>query len=596
MAPKQQGKQRLPPTTAAAKNQAEQELAALMRKGQGDNLPAKIISQAGVYLRAAILISLMAISANVSRLALSPVYGQIPASIYHDYVVWAFLFVGWATNVVLKRVLPFKTMALIPVIAWYSPMVQTYLFRLSSTLSIKYGPIVTEALTVGPLLSLGAAYVADILEEADMSALPQTVADAIPGMGGFAVFRLNEAIMGQQLSLQMGRSLMQSRMGMQFVLASVYSLMSRSKLLLWVIPAVLHAGIFNPHIPSPTANNNLNTTLSAQGWSLLDRWESITGYVSVIESHKDGYRLLRCDHSLLGGEWKNLPKTIVGEPVYSVFTQLEAVRLVENPKKVPDHQAKALNIGLGIGTTPSALIAHGIDTTIVEIDPIVYDFAVKYFDLPADHTAVIEDAISWGKKNIVTLAGHFDYIIHDVFTGGAEPIDLFTEEFLETLRALLSPSGVIAIVSLSVRAESTGLTYGQNFAGDFTLPSLSIVAKTVKTVFPSCRIFREMEAPPRETVEKEGRDFDNVIIFCTKTVGAITFRQPTEADFLKSYSRRNYLLPKHEVPDSAFMSGEKIGILRHNETSILAASHDTSAVGHWKIMRKVLPDSIWENW
>ncbi|KXJ97345.1 spermine/spermidine synthase family protein [Microdochium bolleyi] len=581
MAPKQRSvKGKVPATTVASKNQAEQELRDLMRKGQKDNIRAKIIDQVGVYLRAAIVISLLAISANVSRATLSPVYGQIPASIYHDYVVWGCLFLGWSANLAFRRFLPVKTMTLIPVVAWYIPALQTSLFPLSDVLSVKYGPIVTEALTLGPLLALGAACSADILEAADMSALPQAVADAMPGMGGFAVYRLNEAIMGQQLASQMGRSLMQTRMGMQFVLAGAYSLMSRSRLLLLAIPAVLHAGLFNPHIPTPHANDILNSTLTAQGWSLLDRWESVTGYVSVIESHTDGYRLLRCDHSLLGGEWKTLPKTIVGEPVYSVFTQLEAVRLVKNPKKVPDHQAKALNIGLGIGTTPSALIAHGIDTTIVEIDPIVYDFAVKYFDLPSEHTAVIEDAISWGNRNAAKLAGHFDYIIHDVFTGGAEPIELFTQEFLETLWALLSPNGVIAI----------------NFAGDFTLPSLSIVAKTVKTVFPSCRIFREMEAPSKETVEEEGRDFDNVIIFCTKRADPISFREPVEADYLQSYSRKNFLMPKHEVSDSAFMTGDDIGILRRNETSVLAKSHDTSAVGHWKIMRKVLPDTIWESW
>lgn len=344
MAPKQRNKAQLPPTTTAAKNQAEQELADLMKKGQRDNFPAKFIEQAGMYLRAAIVISLMAISANASRLALSPVYGGIPASTYHDYVVWGFLFLGWSTNVVLKRVLPYKTMTLLPVLAWYAPMVQSYLFRFSSTLSVKYGPIITEALTVGPVLAVGTACVADILEGADLSALPQIVGEAFPGMGGFAVFRLNEAIMGEQLALQMGRSLLQSRMGMQFVLAAVYSLMSRSKLLLWAIPAVLHAGLMNPHIPTPSANSMVNATLSTQGWELLDRWESITGYVSVIESHADGFRLLRCDHSLLGGEWINLPKPIVAEPVYSVFTQLEAVRLVENPRKLPDHKAKALNM------------------------------------------------------------------------------------------------------------------------------------------------------------------------------------------------------------------------------------------------------------
>lgn len=92
------------------------------------------------------------------------------------------------------------------------------------------------------------------------------------------------------------------------------------------------------------------------------------------------------------------------------------------------------------------MIAHGIDTTIVEIDPVVYDFASKYFDLPANHTAVISDAVSYASLS-VGLGKQFDYIIHDVFTGGAEPIDLFTFEFLNDLHSLLRPNGVIAIVS-----------------------------------------------------------------------------------------------------------------------------------------------------
>jgi spermidine synthase len=92
------------------------------------------------------------------------------------------------------------------------------------------------------------------------------------------------------------------------------------------------------------------------------------------------------------------------------------------------------------------LIAHGIDTTIVEIDPVVYDFASKYFDLPANHTAVISDAVPYASL-AVGLGKQFDYIIHDVFTGGAEPIDLFTFEFLNDLHSLLRPNGVIAIVS-----------------------------------------------------------------------------------------------------------------------------------------------------
>lgn len=110
---------------------------------------------------------------------------------------------------------------------------------------------------------------------------------------------------------------------------------------------------------------------------------------------------------------------------------------------------------MGIGTSPAAFIAHGIDTTIVEIDPVVHEFAMKYFHLPSKHTPVIEDAIAYTARLANDTAGRrFDYIVHDVFTGGAEPIPLFTLEFLQSLNSLLNPGGVIAIVSSIYRCHS----------------------------------------------------------------------------------------------------------------------------------------------
>jgi spermidine synthase len=91
-------------------------------------------------------------------------------------------------------------------------------------------------------------------------------------------------------------------------------------------------------------------------------------------------------------------------------------------------------------------MAHGINTTIVEIDPVVHDFATKYFALPPGHTAVIKDAVTYASK-LAQSEQTFDYIVHDVFTGGAEPVDLFTLEFLQDLHLLLKPEGVIALVS-----------------------------------------------------------------------------------------------------------------------------------------------------
>ncbi|KAL8730579.1 MAG: hypothetical protein Q9181_004618, partial [Wetmoreana brouardii] len=209
---------------------------------------------------------------------------------------------------------------------------------------------------------------------------------------------------------------------------------------------------------------------------------------------------------------------------------LEAVRLVDpavGEHKATDGQESALVIGLGIGTTPSALVAHGIKTTVVEIDPVVHNFATRYFNLPSNHTSVIQDATTFvdseKKKN------SYKYIIHDVFTGGAEPLDLFTQEFLQGLNAMLKSGGVIAITV-------------QNYAGDLNLPTASAVVRTVLSVFPFCRLFREDVRPTEETAT----DFANMVMFCRKAAGSFVFRQPTKADFLGSQAREYHLLPQHE--------------------------------------------------
>ncbi|KAI0839653.1 S-adenosyl-L-methionine-dependent methyltransferase [Hypoxylon sp. FL0890] len=576
--PAQAESSKKPPET---KEDFEEELKILADQAKEETFSNWATQQGIVYVKAAALIALMAVYANVSLLTLSPVYGQIAATRLHQRVIWTALFIGWGGNVFLNRALPVKTIALLPLVAAYIPMAQYFLFLFSETFGAKLGPAITEALTLFPLAVLSTACLADVLEDADLSKLPKSIAGSAPGLGSYAFFKLIEGQSMHQLIAQIGKSVFQTRIGLELVLASAYNVMARSKLLVWAIPALFHAAFYNTHLMTPMATSSLNSTLHARGWSLVDRQESTTGYISVLNNHQDGFRVMRCDHSLLGGEWTKFPRKIVAEPIYSVFTQLEAVRLVEIPNKTPDSEAKALNIGLGIGTTPSALIAHGIDTTIVEIDPVVYDFAKKYFGLPSNHTAVIQDAISWSQSKKDDLREHYDYIVHDVFTGGAEPIPLFTEEFLAGLRHMLKPNGVIAI----------------NYAGDFTLPPLGIVMNTIKEVFPTCRIFREGEPPSAETIEETGRDFDNVIVFCTKTGEKVTFRKPAEADYLDSLARRAYLLPKHEVDESAFSAtAVDAGILRVNETEKLAKWHDQSALGHWAVMRTVIPSYIWQNW
>jgi hypothetical protein len=279
---------------------------------------------------------------TVSQMALSPVYGAIPTAIWHSKMVMAACFVGWAGNLYLSRLLPAKPAKLIPLIAIYIPTMQFFLFKLSATLTGRWGPLVTEGLTVFPLMILTVASVASSLEDMNLSSLPKVIGDSVPGLASFGLFKFVESYSGRYLLKYAGRTFFQTRMGLEIVLAASYAMLSPSKLLLFTLPAVLHTTFFNYHVFTPMAMMSLQNSLQADQWVLLDRKESLTGYISVIESVEQGFRVLRCDHSLLGGEWVKFKGTAVAEPIYGVFVMLEAVRLVEVAKTIKDNDASAL--------------------------------------------------------------------------------------------------------------------------------------------------------------------------------------------------------------------------------------------------------------
>lgn len=122
-----------------------------------------------------------------------------------------------------------------------------------------------------------------------------------------------------------------------------------------------------------------------------------------------------------------------------------------------------------------------------------------------------------------------------------------------------------------------------------------MIVRTIKEVFPTCRIFRESPTD-KEAVAKGGSDFTNMVIFCKKTAGDIAFRRPTPQDYLRSRTREVFLEPRHEVQEAEILAGEDAGILRRNTTEKVAEWHKESAAGHWAIMRMVLPARIWEMW
>lgn len=320
----------------------------------------------------------------------------------------------------------------------------------------------------------------------------------------------------------------------------------------------------------------------------------VTGRIVVGEElSSDGkwFRYLRADRSLLGGVWlgqegtkglskqEEKAKLSTGESVYSTFVLQDLVRLAapaNRPSDAPDE--RALVIGLGTGLSARSLAAHDIETTVVEVDPVVYDFAREYFALPYPNGgAVLEDARKYLAKK---SALKYDFIVHDVFTGGTLPAELFTAQAFEQIKSRLLPWGTLAL----------------NFAGSLQSPIAASAISTLSAAFPSCRAFTA-DGPPAPL---DSAEFQNVVIFCSASGGPVTFRRPVKADYLPDgpapVARRKLLdhFAEWELPEGwQGVVGKGATALQDKKLGGLAPYQEAVAAAHVKLMERVLPNGAW---
>ena len=283
-------------------------------------------------LKAIELLLLAAICSPVSQLSLSPVYGSIPPLVYHTYMTMGTVLLAWTAKNVLRSYLPNGITNCIPVLAYSIPTIQFYLFAYSRRFGPVYGPLVTELLTYYPLLFLSVYSATVCLDEIHQGTYGERMQKAGSGVVSCLIFSATQKASSYLIRRNVGSSLLFTRVGLQIVIATFYALLLPSKFLLLATLPVLHSASLNVHAPLEVTTLALNSTLQSYGYSLVARQESLTGYISVLDNPKDGFRVMRCDHSLLGGEWIHAPKAYqqkVREPIYSVFAMLEAVRLVE---------------------------------------------------------------------------------------------------------------------------------------------------------------------------------------------------------------------------------------------------------------------------
>jgi hypothetical protein len=323
---------------------SDKELREMARRAQKPrsslpNIDFSPVLQMVPLLRAGLFLIAAAAASYVSQLSLSPVYGEIPSALYHDRIVTGIFFSVWILKGLVKK-LPWRLSAFIPVLVLHTPGLLGYIFRYSTEWGPIKGPIITEGFTYYPVLFLS-VYAAATLTEFN-----HVLFDAVPAGISYAVFSIARSTIPNFLQNHIGSSWALTRCGLHHILGGVYAVLSPSLLLATTIAAIFHSANDNLMCVWTPA---LNETLSANNHTIIARHESNTGYISVLENFNSGYRVLRCDHSLLGGEWQHPPAGFehmnyagFKEPIYAIFVIMEAVRLVDPAPKNPKPRALAM--------------------------------------------------------------------------------------------------------------------------------------------------------------------------------------------------------------------------------------------------------------
>ncbi|KAJ2549365.1 hypothetical protein EV175_004475 [Coemansia sp. RSA 1933] len=317
-----------------------------------------------------------------------------------------------------------------------------------------------------------------------------------------------------------------------------------------------------------TAKHNAD----ASEFVMLSRAESVTGWVSVSDDTARDLRLLRSGHSIIGGQWNSTRESIFG-----IFYFADAVRLVRGPEGSPalvgDGSERALQIGLGIGVSAASLHRQNVRVDVVEIDPAVYRAAVDFFALPRNLNAV---HLTDGRRFIDAAAAHtYDYVVHDVFTGGSVPAALFSQAAVAQLRRILKPQGVLAMNYVGVPSDSRALAH---------------ITFTLRSAFAHVRCFAETLDDPDSMVNMMFFASDQPLRFdispeVLRALGPASIR----ARALKT------MLPNEVDVDAAVRATPALRPIT-DSWNPLPLWQAAPAAMHWHAMRDLFPDAFWLNY
>lgn len=191
-------------------------------------------------------------------------------------------------------------------------------------------------------------------------------------------------------------------------------------------------------------------------------------YRNIVVSEKAGKRCLIFS---VKRQERNQTCIYIDDPTRIVFpyVRMTFAGLLVNPEPT-----RGLMIGMGGGTISTVLTSIYPDLTmdLVEVDQAVVNVATEYFGFRK--TDQIDVHVADGRvftRRALLKKKQYDLIILDAFTGEYIPEHLMTVEFLENIKNLLTPDGVLIANTFwgSALYHHESVTYSTVFGPLFSL-------------------------------------------------------------------------------------------------------------------------------
>ncbi len=107
-------------------------------------------------------------------------------------------------------------------------------------------------------------------------------------------------------------------------------------------------------------------------------------------------------------------------------------------QKRPRH---VLVIGCGGGTLATMLSRRGVAVTLVDIDPLSFEIARRYFHMPAAVKCHAQDGVDFLRRN----SGRYDAIVLDAFADHAIPPQFLNTGFFRLVKGRLRRGGLFLV-------------------------------------------------------------------------------------------------------------------------------------------------------